>query len=448
MTLRAPSGYTQYALSNTTTLPKIGTAMTSAPIAWTLDSGDGAKTVYAQFFKADGTASGVYSAGIVLDSTAPAIVSVKATGKKKVRVIFSEAVSTLTASNVLITPALSVASVTKESDTSYLLTLATGIDTTKTYSLATSGITDAAGNVVASDSVTFDRKPIETIYIYHGSTRIAKRTNGVTTFLLQDHLGSTVATTDSTGKLLSRTTYTPYGSVATESGDADAHKFTGKELDPSTGLYDYEARQYDAALGRFISADTATPNYNDPQSLNRYSYCQNNPVKYIDPTGHFATPVDIAFMAMDFGFFLKDPTLMNATFLAIDAIPMVPSAAGLVARGIKAEMRVAQMARQASEVAKAEKRVTVIGRLNAKPSYIDVAKKQGANYLKIQKNGTWSMKMNDEFISSVAARGDDVMIGTPIGDKPSVLRREIKQLLRKDYQVTRKEGKIWLKKGD
>ncbi|MDR4493613.1 MAG: RHS repeat-associated core domain-containing protein [Nitrospirales bacterium] len=38
-----------------------------------------------------------------------------------------------------------------------------------------------------------------------------------------------------------------------------AYKYTGKELDDSTGLYFYEARYYDAVLGRFISADTIVP---------------------------------------------------------------------------------------------------------------------------------------------------------------------------------------------
>ncbi|AKG53330.1 hypothetical protein DGWBC_0654 [Dehalogenimonas sp. WBC-2] len=63
-------------------------------------------------------------------------------------------------------------------------------------------------------------------------------------------------------------------------------KFTGQKLD-STGLYYYNARYYDAALGRFISADTVIPSFLNPQSLNRYSYCYNNPLKYTDPTGHW-----------------------------------------------------------------------------------------------------------------------------------------------------------------
>ena len=56
------------------------------------------------------------------------------------------------------------------------------------------------------------------------------------------------------------------------------------------GLYDYKARFYDAALGRFISADTVVPNPGNPQDLNRYAYAANNPLRYVDPTGHWYGP--------------------------------------------------------------------------------------------------------------------------------------------------------------
>ena len=65
--------------------------------------------------------------------------------------------------------------------------------------------------------------------------------------------------------------------------------FTGQRRDiPPAGseLYYYGARYYDPTIGRFISPDTIVPNPSDPQSLNRYSYCSNNPLRYTDPTGH------------------------------------------------------------------------------------------------------------------------------------------------------------------
>jgi RHS repeat-associated protein len=65
------------------------------------------------------------------------------------------------------------------------------------------------------------------------------------------------------------------------------HKYTGQEEDAETGLYYYGARYYDPAIGRFISPDIIVPDPGDPQDLNRYTYVGNNPLLYIDPTGHF-----------------------------------------------------------------------------------------------------------------------------------------------------------------
>lgn len=49
-----------------------------------------------------------------------------------------------------------------------------------------------------------------------------------------------------------------------------------------------QARWYDASLGRFISPDTIVPDPANPQSFNRYSYVNNQPINYNDPSGHFA----------------------------------------------------------------------------------------------------------------------------------------------------------------
>jgi len=64
------------------------------------------------------------------------------------------------------------------------------------------------------------------------------------------------------------------------------YQFTGQRWEDGLGLYDYNVRYYDPLIGRFISADTIVPSPGDPQSLNRYSYVQNNPLKYTDPSGH------------------------------------------------------------------------------------------------------------------------------------------------------------------
>ncbi len=53
---------------------------------------------------------------------------------------------------------------------------------------------------------------------------------------------------------------------------------------------------YDPVLSRFVSRDTWEGEYGDPQSMNRYSYVTNNPLKYVDPSGNFAWDlVDIGY---------------------------------------------------------------------------------------------------------------------------------------------------------
>ena len=80
-----------------------------------------------------------------------------------------------------------------------------------------------------------------------------------------------------------------------EEGSAAAdRRFTGQRWQDTIGLYDYRARWYDPALGRFISADTLVPEPGDPQSLNRFSYVNNNPLRYTDPTGHYLLLEDAA----------------------------------------------------------------------------------------------------------------------------------------------------------
>jgi RHS repeat-associated protein len=79
--------------------------------------------------------------------------------------------------------------------------------------------------------------------------------------------------------------YYPYGDRLESQGDlATDRLFTGQRLD-STGLYYYGARYYDPTIGRFISPDTIVQNPANPQTLNRYSYALNNPLRYIDPDG-------------------------------------------------------------------------------------------------------------------------------------------------------------------
>ncbi len=64
-------------------------------------------------------------------------------------------------------------------------------------------------------------------------------------------------------------------------------------------LYDYIARRYDPVLARFIQPDAIVPDPGDPQSLNRYSYSSNNPIRYTDPTGFFSEEQIMNYLGVD-----------------------------------------------------------------------------------------------------------------------------------------------------
>ena len=70
--------------------------------------------------------------------------------------------------------------------------------------------------------------------------------------------------------------------------------FTGRPLDPDTGLYDYRARWYDPAVGRFLTEDPAGLDA-DP---NLYRYCGNSPLVNVDPSGLCYTGTGSLFSAL------------------------------------------------------------------------------------------------------------------------------------------------------
>jgi len=132
---------------------------------------------------------------------------------------------------------------------------------------------------------------IEISYIYANGQKIVTLTGSHEYYTHSDHLGSTNITTDEYGVAIEEIGYLPFGAelfrnVYNNGEWISVYKFTGQEHDSEYELYNYNARLYDPVMGRFITPDTIVPDPYNPQSLNRYSYCINNPMIYVDPTGH------------------------------------------------------------------------------------------------------------------------------------------------------------------
>jgi len=117
-------------------------------------------------------------------------------------------------------------------------------------------------------------------------------------YLLKDHIGSTEVITDAAGVLVSggNQSFDAWGkrrqgnwtdaSLTSPIISLTSQGFTGHEMDDGVGLINMNARMYDAEIGRFLSADTIIQFPGSTQGYNRYTYVNNNPLSFTDPTGH------------------------------------------------------------------------------------------------------------------------------------------------------------------
>jgi RHS repeat-associated protein len=153
--------------------------------------------------------------------------------------------------------------------------------------------TDLAGN-----------NPTE--FVFFNGSRVARRDpSGAVYYFFSDHLGSSRVVTNATGAIVEESDFYPFGGervVVSSSGNN--YKFTrstrplvrarsgqaGHERDSESGLDNMKARHFASSLARFPQPDSfAFSSLTNPQSLNLYAYVLNNPLLYIDPTGHEAS---------------------------------------------------------------------------------------------------------------------------------------------------------------
>jgi hypothetical protein len=85
---------------------------------------------------------------------------------------------------------------------------------------------------------------------------------------------------------------------------------------------DYNARHYSPVLGRFVSPDTVVPDFANPQSLNRYTYTYNNPVRYYDSDGHCAPFCLIVGLGLAFEYLPRETLSAGAREVAQSDIPI------------------------------------------------------------------------------------------------------------------------------
>jgi RHS repeat-associated protein len=165
---------------------------------------------------------------------------------------------------------------------------------------------------VASSTGSGAKFATTTDYLFNGDSMVAtidqQTASGNATgtaktrYVHPDHLGSTNLVTDENGNVVQTLDFYPYGGTRISSATStnERRKYTGQFADDSSLSY-LQARYYDAGRGQFISQDPVfweSPKGQDlknPQSLNSYSYANDNPITGEDPTGCLTSqsPVNI-----------------------------------------------------------------------------------------------------------------------------------------------------------
>ncbi|MFZ3213424.1 MAG: RHS repeat-associated core domain-containing protein [Terriglobales bacterium] len=125
-------------------------------------------------------------------------------------------------------------------------------------------------------------------YIYAGSQLLATvdASTGSTSYQHPDHLSTRVETSSTAGVTRTFGNF-PFGEVWYETGTASKWKFTSYERDGESNLDYAMARHYSSVIGRFMSQDPLAGTPADPQTLNRYAYVRNDPIRNVDPLGLF-----------------------------------------------------------------------------------------------------------------------------------------------------------------
>ena len=107
-------------------------------------------------------------------------------------------------------------------------------------------------------------------------------------YYVTDPHGNVAQLTDDNGKVTKTYEYDTFGNeVNPDQKDENPFRYCGEYYDKETGEVYLRARYYQPGVGRFLTRDTYTGESDDPESLHLYTYCGNDGVNYIDPSGHW-----------------------------------------------------------------------------------------------------------------------------------------------------------------
>jgi RHS repeat-associated protein len=132
-----------------------------------------------------------------------------------------------------------------------------------------------------------------TYYVQIQGQVLAQQEAGAWAYILPDHLGSVRQLVAFGGYVALAQSFDPFGVLfeAVGSGESDL-AYTGEWWDSYNQLVFLRARYYAPATGRFASKDPWLGNELRPQSMNGWSYVENNSINLTDPSGKYVGPID------------------------------------------------------------------------------------------------------------------------------------------------------------
>ncbi|PKQ89273.1 type IV secretion protein Rhs [Paenibacillus sp. BGI2013] len=161
---------------------------------------------------------------------------------------------------------------------------------------------DDNAQIIAEAEVQDGTSTLKANYIRGAQLEAIQYPDGSKAYVQSNAHGDTTELRDEQGEILNQYEYDIWGNILTKEETVhNPFRYAGELWDDTTELQYLRARWYDPAMGRFINEDSFEGELSDPLSQNLYAYVSNNPLKYVDPSGHIknSTYYEIDLMLRD-----------------------------------------------------------------------------------------------------------------------------------------------------